>query len=417
MRLPHPLRSLAHRNLRLFFGGQCISLVGTWMQTVAQAWLVYRLTHSTELLGLVAFLSQIPVFLFGIWAGSLADRFPRRGVVLATQVNATIQAGVLAALTLSGTVRAWHVLPLSFMLGLSNAFEIPARQALLGEIAGPDMPNAVALNSSIFNAARVVGPGLAGLVLVEVGEGWCFLLNALSFGGTIWALVVMDVPARPASRAAAVSHLREGIAYAAGVPYLRALLALIACSAFFGISYSALLPAFAADVLGGGAGLLGVLQASAGLGALAGAVSLLVRRGGIRGLGRRVAVGASALGVGLALFTVWRQRELCSAALVLAGFGMVTQAAGTNSLLQGLAPEEMRGRVMGLYSTLFIGMTPFGALAGGFAAHRIGPVRTLQVGVAVLLAASAVFHAALPRLRRATAEARPERPASAARSG
>jgi MFS family permease len=413
MRLPHSLRSLSHRNLRLFFGGQCISLVGSWMQTVAQAWLVYRLTHSTELLGLVAFLSQIPVFLFGIWAGSLADRFPRRSVLLAAQVNATVQASLLAALTLSGAVRAWHVLPLSFMLGLGNAFEIPARQALLGEIAGPDMPNAVALNSSIFNAARVVGPGLAGLVLAVVGEGWCFLINALSFGGTIWALMVMELPARPVARAGAGSHLREGIAYAAGAPYVRALLALIACSAFFGVSYSALLPAFAADVLGGGPGLLGALQASAGLGALAGAVSLLVRRGGIRGLGRRVAVGATALGVGLALFTAWRRPDLCSAALALAGFGMVTQAAGTNSLLQGLAPPEMRGRVMGLFSTLFIGMTPFGALAGGFAASRFGPVRTLQVGVVVVVAASAVFHAALPRLRRTAAPPQGERPAAA----
>ena len=384
------------------------------MQTVAQAWLVYRLTRSTELLGLVAFLSQIPVFLFGIWAGSLADRFPRRSVVLAAQVNATVQASLLAALTLSGAVRAWHVLPLSFMLGLGNAFEIPARQALLGEIAGPDMPNAVALNSSIFNAARVVGPGLAGLVLAEVGEGWCFLLNAVSFGGTIWALLVMEVPARPAPRTTGGAHLRDGIAYATGAPYVRALLALIACSAFFGVSYSALLPAFAADVLGGGPALLGALQASAGLGALAGAMALLFRRGGIRGLGRRVATGASALGVGLVLFSAWRRPDLCSAALALAGFGMVTQAAGTNSLLQGLAPPEMRGRVMGLFSTLFIGMTPFGALVGGIAASRFGPERTLRVGAAVVTVASVVFHAVLPRLRRTVAPPRPERPAAAA---
>jgi MFS family permease len=324
-------------------------------------------------------------------------------------VSAVVQASLLAALTLSGAVRAWHILPLSFMLGLGNAFEIPARQALLGAIAGPDMPNAVALNSSIFNAARVVGPGLAGLVLAAVGEGWCFLLNAISFAGTIWALAVMDVPPQPPPSARGGAHLRGGIAYAAGTPYVRALLALLAGSSFFGMSYAALLPAVAADVLGGGPGLLGTLQASAGLGALAGAVSLLVRRGQLRGLGRRVAVGATALAAGLALFSVSRQPELSSAALVLVGFGFVSQAAGTNSLLQGLAPPEMRGRVMGLFSTLFVGVAPFGALASGLVASRFGPPLTLLAGAIAVLVASALFHAALPRLRR-TVAAPPEPP-------
>lgn len=399
MRWPHALRSLAHRNLRLFFAGQCVSLVGSWMQSVAQGWLVYRLTHSSEMLGLVGFLSQIPVFLFGAWAGSLADRFPRRRVVIATQTNALLQATLLAVLTFTGAVRPWHLLVLAFMLGLSYAFEIPARQALLGEIAGPDMPNALALNSSIVNGARIAGPALAGWLVAAVGEGWCFALNALSFLGTLRALWVMDVPDRPPPAASAGSHLMDGLAYAWGTPMVRALLALVAASSIFGMAYLALLPVFAADVLGGGAWLFGALQACAGAGALAGALALLVRSG-LRGLGRRVALGASALGLGLAVFSLSRVPLASGAALVVVGLGYITQMAGAMTLLQALAPEDMRGRVMGLFSTLFVGLSPFGALAGGFLAQRFGAPRTLFAGSLLVLAASLAFHAILPRLRR-----------------
>jgi MFS family permease len=416
MRWPYALRSLAHRNLRLFFAGQCVSLVGSWMQSVAQGWLVYRLTRSSEMLGLIGFLSQIPVFLFGAWAGSLADRFPRRRVVIATQANALLQASLLAVLTFTGAVRPWHLLVLAFMLGLSYAFEIPARQALLGEIAGPDMPNALALNSSIVNGARIAGPALAGWLVAAVGEGWCFALNALSFLGTLRALWVMDVQDRPPPAAAAGSHLREGLAYAWRTPMVRgggargaaatpdrranqALLALVAASSIFGMAYLALIPVFAAEVLGGGARLFGVLQACTGAGALAGALALLARSG-IRGLGRQVALGASAFGVGLAIFSLSRVALLSGAALAVVGIGYITQMAGAMTLLQGLAPEEMRGRVMGLFSTLFVGMSPFGALAGGFLAERFGAPRTLFAGSLVVLAASLAFHAALPRLRR-----------------
>ncbi len=404
MRWPHALRSLAHRNLRLFFAGQCVSLVGSWMQSVAQGWLVYRLTRSSEMLGLIGFLSQIPVFLFGIWAGSLADRFPRRRVVIATQANALLQATLLAVLTFTGAVRPWHLLVLAFMLGLSYAFEIPARQALLGEIAGPDMPNALALNSSIVNGARIAGPALAGWLVAAVGEGWCFALNALSFLGTLRALWVMDVPDRPTPAATEGSHLRAGLAYAWRTPMVRALLALVAASSIFGMAYLALLPIFAAEVLGGGARLFGVLQACTGAGALLGALALLARSG-MKGLGRQVAFGASAFGLGLAIFSLSRVAFLSGAALAAVGIGYITQMAGAMTLLQGLAPEEMRGRVMGLFSTLFVGMSPFGALAGGFLAERFGAPRTLFAGSLVVLAASLAFHAALPRLRRTVAPA------------
>ena len=399
MAWPHALRSLRHRNLRLFFAGQCVSLVGTWMQAVAQGWLIYRLTRSTAMLGLLGFLSQLPVFLFGILAGSLADRFPRRRIVLTTQVNAVVQATVLAVVTLAGVVQPWMLLVLVTLLGLSNAFEIPARQALLGEIAGEDMPNALALNSSIVNGARAIGPALAGWAVAAVGEGVCFALNAVSFGGTLWALAVMDLPPERPHQGSRRGHLLEGLAYAGRTEHVRALLALLAVTSFFALPYAALLPAFAKEVLHGDARLLGTLQAAAGLGALGAGVSLLLRTG-LRGLGRRVAFGASALGLGLAGLALSRHPVLACASMVLVGFGFLIQAAGTMTLLQGLAPEAMRGRVMGLFSTLFIGTTPFGALLGGFAAARLGLPQVLLGGALVVLLASAVFHAALPRLRR-----------------
>jgi MFS family permease len=399
MRWPDALRSLRSRDLRLFFGGQAVSLAGTWMQSVAQAWLVWRLTRSSELLGLVNFLGQVPVFLFGIWAGSLADRHPRRRLVLVTQTNAIVQAVILAGLTLSGLVQTWHVVVLAAMLGMTYAFEIPARQALLADLAGENMSNAIALNSSIVNAARVVGPALAGLVVAAVGEGWAFALNALSFTGTYWALLVMRPPPQVLATGSRRAHLLEGLAYAGGTAHVRALLALLGVSSFFAIPYQTLLPVFSAEVLGGDARLYGVLLGCAGVGALTGAVTLLLRKG-LKGLGRRVAFGATLLGAGVVAFALSRSVLLSAAALAVVGYGFITQMAGTMTLLQGLAPKEMRGRVMGLFSTLFVGVSPFGALAAGFAASRFGAPATLAVGGSAVVLASLVFHVALPRLRR-----------------
>lgn len=398
MAWPHALRALRHRNLRLFFGGQMVSLSGSWMQSVAQGWLVYRLTGSPQVLGLVGFLSQVPVFLFGIWAGSLADRLPRRAMVVGTQVNALLQASALAALTLSGAVRPWHLFPLSFMLGLTYAFEIPARQALLGEIAGADMPNALALNSTVVNGARMVGPAIAGWLVAAVGEGWCFALNAVSFLGTIAALVAMRLPPRaPAAPGAERGHLVAGLGYAWRTPPVRALLLLLAVTSFFAMPYTTLLPVLAKDALGGDARLLGLLMASAGLGALAAGLVLMVRRG-LAGLGRGVALGATLLGTGLAGAALSRHVLLSCAALAVAGFGYLSQAAGTMTLLQSTAPPALRGRVMGLFSTLFIGVAPFGALALGFAAQRVGVRAALLGGGLAAVLASGLFHRALPRL-------------------
>ncbi|HTN53693.1 MAG TPA: MFS transporter [Anaeromyxobacter sp.] len=399
MTWPHALRSLRKRDLRLFFAGQTVSLAGTWMQSVAQSWLIWRLTRSSGALGLVAFLGSVPVFLFGVWAGSLADRFPRRRMVLATQTNAIVQATLLAVLTLGGWVRPWHVIVLAAMLGMTYAFEIPARQALLADIAGEDMPNAIALNSSIVNAARAIGPALAGALVAALGEGICFALNAVSFAGTYYALLVMRPPPQPTSHLGHRAHLLEGLAYAGRTSHVRALLGLLAVSSFFAMPYQALLPMLSSEQLHGDARLYGLLLGCAGVGALVGAIRLLVRTG-LRGLGRIVGLGATLLGAGVMVLSLSRDPLLSAAALLVTGYGFITQMAGTMTLLQGLAPADLRGRVMGLFSTLFVGTTPFGALVAGLAAGRLGAPHTLATGGAMVLLASGVFHLALPRLRR-----------------
>jgi MFS family permease len=408
MQLPNALRSLRNRNLRLFFAGQAVSLAGTWAQSVAQGWLVWRLTGSKEMLGLVSFLSQVPVTFFGAFAGSLADRFPRRRLVLITQANAVAQAALLATVTLTGVVRPWHVLVLAAMLGMTYAFEIPARQALLADVAGEDMSNAIALNSSIVNGARAIGPALAGWLVATMGEGICFAFNALSFGGTIYALWVMKVPPQPQPvEQGTGARLAEGIRWAWNAPHIRAILALLAVSSLLAIPYATLLPAVAAEVLGGGAGLFGLLQALAGVGAFIGAVSLLGRRG-LKGLARRIGVGATCLGTGVIVIGLSSNVALSAFGLLLAGAGMISQMAGTMTLLQGLTTREMRGRLMGLFSTLFVGVAPFGALAYGSAAHRIGVPATLVIGGGLVVAASVAYHVALPGLRVALRAAHPE---------
>jgi len=408
VRWPAPLRSLENRSLRLFFAGQTVSLAGTWMQSVAQGWLIWRLTRSSEMLGLVGFLGQVPVSLFGVVAGSIADRYPRRTVVLLTQANAIVQASLLAAITLFGVVEPWHVMVLAAMLGLTYAFEIPARQALLAELAGADMPNAIALNSSIVNAARVLGPALAGWAVATVGEGWCFAFNALSFAGTFYALWVMEVPPPPSvAPGGHRAHLAEGLRYAWHTPHVRALLLLLFASSLLAMPYATLLPVVAAEVLRGGPTLFGWLQALAGAGAFAGALHLLLRRG-LGGLLRRIGLGATCLAAGVLVLGLSRSAPLSLAALALTGLGFITQMAGTMTLLQGLCPNELRGRVMGLFSTLFVGTTPFGALLYGLVAHRAGVAPTLAGGAVAALLVGVLYHLEVPRLRRGIAALRPE---------
>jgi MFS family permease len=407
--LPHALRVLRHRDLRLFFAGQAISLVGTWMQSVAQSWLVYRLTGSAALLGLVYFLSQAPVFLLGMLGGAVADRHARRDIVMLTQLLALGQAFTMSVLTFGGWIQAWHLLSLASVLGIVNAFEIPARQAMLGELAGEDVPNAVALNSTLVNTARVLGPALAGYLVGAVGEAWCFFINALSFLAVLIALRAMAPRPAPAANGAQegpLEHLRGGILYARDKRLVRALLLLLAISSFFGVPYTSLLPVFAADVHHGGPELLGRFFGSAGAGALVSAMTLLTRRH-LGGLARRVGFGATALGLGLLTFSLARSTGVAQACLFVVGFGFIQQMAGTMTLLQGLTPGELRGRVVGLFTTLFVGVSPFGGLLAGWAASIFTAPRALFAGALVVLIASAAFHLALPSIRRVLPEQHP----------
>ena len=379
------------------------------MQSVAQSWLVYRLTNSAALLGLVYFLSQAPVFFLGMLGGAVADRHPRRAILMLTQSVALTQALLLAALTFGEWIRAWHLLALASVLGMVNAFEIPARQAMLGELAGEDVPNAVALNSTLVNTARVLGPALAGYLVAAVGEAWCFLINALSFLAVLaalWAMAPHPAPAPNGARNGPLEHLRGGILYAREKRMVRALLSLLAVSSFFGVPYTSLLPIFAADIHHGGPQLLGRFLGSAGAGALSGALTLLVRRH-MGGLARRVGLGATALAIGLLTFSLARSAALAQACLFIVGFGFIQQMAGTMTLLQSLTPGELRGRVVGLYTTLFVGVSPFGGLLAGWAASIFNAPRALFAGGLVVLIASAAFHLALPSIRRALPEQHP----------
>jgi MFS family permease len=403
--VPHLLRAFRHRNYQLFFGGQVISLTGTWMQTVAEAWLVYRLTGSSALLGLTAFISQLPLFLFSTIGGTVADRFPRHRIIVITQAVSMVLPLTLAALTFTGTVRVWHVVALGACLGLVNAFDVPARQAFIVDMVGrEDLMNAIALNSSMVNGARVVGPAVAGLVIAAVGERWCFLLNGLSYLAVIAGLLLMDVPRRPvaAGRRSAVHETLEGFRFVATTAPVRALLLLVGLVSLAGTPYSVLMPIFADQILHGGAQGLGILMGAAGFGALCGALSLAVR-GGVRGLGRWVAVSAATFGIALILFSRSRAFGHSVLLLVPVGGAMMVQMASSNTLIQAMVPDKLRGRVMAVYSMMFLGMAPFGALLAGWVAEHLGAPRTVAIGGAVCVGAAGIFARRLPSLR---AEAR-----------
>lgn len=394
-------RALRHRNYRLFFFGQLVSLVGTWMQAVAQSWLAYRLTGSAALLGVVAFAGQFPALLCASWGGVVADRFPRRAILLATQVASMALALTLAGLTLSGRIEVAHILVLAALLGAVNAFDIPARQAFVVEMVGRDeLINAIALNSSIFNGARIVGPAIAGVLVARLGEGWCFLLNGVSYLAVLAGLLAVDLPAaaRPREAGSMLARIAEGFRYAAGARPVRALLLLLGVVSLTAMPYAVLMPIFADRVLGGGAAALGLLMGASGVGALAGALMLASRRG-ISGLGRWVAISAAGFGIALVLFSLSRSLWLSVALMVPAGFFMINQMASSNTLIQSVVPDRFRGRVMALYTMMFMGMAPLGALGAGAAAERWGAPATVAAGGALALAAALVFARSIPSLR------------------
>ena len=400
-RVAHFTRAFRHRNYQLFFGGQLISLTGTWMQSVAESWLVFRLTGSSALLGVTSFVTLAPVFLFATIGGTVADRVNRHRIILVTQTLSMVLPLVLAGLTLSGRVQVWHVFTLATCLGIVNAFDIPARQAFVVEMVGrEDLPNAIALNSTMVNGARVVGPAVAGLLVAAVGEGWCFLLNGLSYLGVLAGLLMMDRPARarPPVRASAVRDTLEGFQFVGRTSPVRALLVLLGVVSFAGMPYSVLMPVFAESILRSGPKGLGMLMAASGLGALGGALALLSRRG-VRGLGRWVAISTAAFGVSLIGFSLSRTFWLSALLLVPVGAAIMVEMASSNTLIQAMVPNALRGRVMAVYSMMFMGMAPFGALFAGWLAERIGAPRTVALGGAICIVASAIFSLRLPSLR------------------
>jgi len=398
---PHAMRAFRHPNYRLFFGGQLISLIGTWMQMVAQSWLVYRLTGSAVLLGFVGFSSQIPVFLLAPVGGSVADRYQRRRILVITQTSAMLLAFVLAALTLTGRVHVWHIFVLASLLGTVNAFDIPTRQAFVVDMVGKDdLINAIALNSSMINGARIVGPAVAGVLVASIGEGWCFLANGVSYLAVIAGLLLMSmtVQTRVPLPGSALASIVEGFRYIRRAKPIRALLLLLGLVSLMGMPYAVLMPIFADRILHGGARGLGLLMGAAGLGALAGAVTLAMKSG-IRGLGRWVALAAAGFGASLVLFSLSRSFWLSAALLLPVGFCMIIEMASSNTLIQSLVSDELRGRVMAVYSMMFMGMAPFGALLAGTLASRLGAPTTVALGGLACILGAAVFAVHLPALR------------------
>lgn len=402
-RLSLLLRALRHRNYRLYFAGQSVSLIGTWMTRLATAWLVWRLTHSAGLLGLLGFVGQFPTFLVAPFAGVWVDRLNRHRLLIVTQTLAMLQSFALAALALSGTIQVWQILVLQALQGAVNAFDMPTRQALLIDLIEDraDLSNAVALNSSMVNAARLIGPSIAGLLIAWAGEGWCFLSDGVSYLAVIASLLLMHVALhRPARKARKVlQELFDGLRYVHGFAPIRAILLLLALLGLVGMSYTVLLPVIAARTLHGGAHTLGFLMGAMGVGALAGALYLASRRS-VLGLGRLIPLAAGTFGLSLVALGLSRSLPLSLALMTVTGVGFMIQMAASNTLIQTLVREDMRGRVMALYIMAFMGMTPFGSLLAGTIAARIGAPQTiLGCGILCVLGA-AVFARRLPVLRR-----------------
>ena len=387
----HAWRALRHRNFRLFFGGQSISLIGTWMTRIATSWLVYRLTNSALLLGTVSFAGQIPTFLLAPFAGVIVDRIDRRKVLVWTQTLAMVQSLALAWLTLSNRITIAEVLALSAMQGIINAFDMPGRQSFMVQMVEnrDDLSNAIAINSSMVNMARLVGPSLAGLLIAVTNEGWCFLVDGVSYIAVIASLLIMRVARseeQPA-RTSMLTQLREGWTYVAGFVPIRSILSLFALLSLMGWPFMVLMPVFAAKVLHGGPHTLGFLMGAVGVGSLISALSLVVRRS-VRGLTKMIPIAAIIFGIGLIGFGFSQTQWLSLPLMLITGFGMMQGLTASNTIIQTLVDERMRGRVMSYYTMAFVGMAPFGSLLAGALAHAIGAPRTVIVsGVACIIGA------------------------------
>lgn len=378
-----------------------ISLIGTWMQTVAESWLVYRLTGSSLLLGSVGFASQFPVFLMAPIGGIVADRFNRHKIIIATQCAAMVLAFIYSALVLTGTIRIWQIFVIAALLGTVNAFDIPARQAFIVDMVGrEDLMNAIALNSSMFNGARIVGPAVAGIVVASIGEGWCFFANGVSYIAVITGLLLMKVTPtrRDFGQTSPIENILEGFRFVKNAAPVRSLLLLLGLVSLVGMPYAVLMPIFAKQVLHGGARELGILMGATGVGALGGALTLATRTG-LKGLGRWIHMASLGFGVSLILFSLSRTFWLSVLLLLPVGFTMMLQMAASNTLIQAMVPDRLRGRVMSVYSMMFMGMAPFGAFFAGALAQRLGAPNTIIVGAIACIAGSIVFGINVPKFR------------------
>ena len=398
----HAWRAFKHRNFRLFFTGQSISLVGSWMTRLATAWLVYRLTKSALLLGIVGFTGQIPSFFLSPLAGVIVDRFDRRRVLIITQVLAMVQSLALAGLTLTHRITIHEILVLSILQGVINAFDMPARQSLTVKMVEgkEDLQNAIALNSSMVNASRLVGPSLAGLLIAATNEGWCFAVDGVSFIPVIVSLLLMRIPGSKEKHAglSMVGQLREGWSYVAKSAPIHTILLLFALLSLMGWPFMVLMPIFAAEVLHGGPHTLGFLMAAVGVGALSCALAMVMRRS-VLGLTKMLLIGAAAFGVGLVLFGLSRTIWLSIPLMLLTGFGMEQGLMACNTIVQTLVDEKMRGRVMSYYTMAFVGMVPFGNLLAGVMAHSFGAPRTLVINGAVCILGALWFWTRLKTIR------------------
>jgi len=381
-------RALKHRNFQLFFAGQLVSLIGTWMQSTAQLWLIYRLTKSPALLGIFGFASQIPILFLAALGGYVGDRYNRHRGVVWTQTVAMILSFVLAALTLLGVVRVWEIILIAFLAGIVNAFDVPIRQAFLVQMVGKeDLPNSIALNSSIFNGARVVGPAIAGIAIGWIGEGWCFFLNGISFLAVIIALLMMKLEKIEirAGKGSPLQNFIQGFRFAMSDQPIRSALLLMSLMSMLGLQYSVFLPIFANDILHGGARALGLLMSFAGVGAVIGALHFAARTD-YKGLVEWIAATSTTCAVGLVMFSQSRTFWLSAVMLLVVGFSTTSQLAATNTIVQGRVPDELRSRIMAVYATMFMGVQPLGALIAGGVAKRIGAPHALAAfGTACLL--------------------------------
>ena len=414
--MSHAWRALRHRNFRLFFGGQTISLIGTWMTRIATAWLVYRLTHSALLLGTVSFAGQIPTFLVAPFAGVWIDRWDRRQVLVWTQTLAMVQSFALAGLTFSGHITIHWILFLSVMQGIINAFDMPGRQSFMVQMVEDraDLSNAIAINSSMVNVARLIGPSLAGMLIAVTSEAWCFLIDGISYIAVIASLLMMHVhvPAIVRKATSTFHEMKEGWSYVSGFLPIRTILMLFAVVSLMGMPFVVLMPVFAATVLHGGPHTLGFLMGAMGVGALASALSLAVRRN-VRGLIRMIPVAAAVFGLGLIGFGLSSTFWLSMAMVLVAGAGMMQGMAASNTIIQTLVDEDKRGRVMSYYTMAFMGMAPFGSLLAGTMAHAIpstplwifsktmlaGAQWTVIINGLVVVLGAAWFATRLPALR------------------